>query len=182
MSAERGRCEAAAATAPVVLVAYASRNGGTAGIAEWIGAVLAEEGLDARVVPAAAVRDMPVPAPAAVVLGSGLYTGRWLRAAVRFTRRHRAALLCVPVWLFSSGPLDAGAATRDIPPTDQVAHTADRVDAAEHMTFGGRLVPGARGAIARMMLRRGQGGDYRDPARVTAWARRIAEDVHAAER
>ncbi|SEE08185.1 hypothetical protein SAMN05216489_05442 [Streptomyces sp. 3213] len=36
--------------------------------------------------------------------------------AVRFARRHRAALLDRAVRLFSSGPLDASADKRDIPP------------------------------------------------------------------
>ncbi|MFI0724132.1 flavodoxin domain-containing protein [Streptomyces sp. NPDC021224] len=168
----------AGAEAPVVLVAYASRNGGTAEIAGWIGAALAAEGVEAVVRPAAAVRDLPP--VRAVVLGSGLYGGRWLREATRFARRHRTALASLPVWLFSSGPLDAPAARSRLPPTTAVRHLADRVDAAGHATFGGRLVPGARGPVARMILARGQGGDFRDPERISAWARDIAAQVHAA--
>lgn len=166
------------ARAPVVLVAYASRNGGTAEIAGWIGTTLAAEGVGALVRPAAAVRDLPP--VAAVVIGSGLYGGRWLREATGFARRHRMVLGALPVWLFSSGPLDAAGARSGLPPTAAVRHLADRVDAVGHATFGGRLVPGARGRVARMILARGQGGDYRDPERIAAWARDIAAQVRAA--
>ncbi|MFI0901064.1 flavodoxin domain-containing protein [Streptomyces sp. NPDC020983] len=172
------RADGADTGTPVVLVVYATRNGGTAEIADWIGTALADGGVDALVRPAAAVRDLPP--VRAVVLGSGLYGGRWLREATRFARRHRRALASLPVWLFSSGPLDASAAAGDLPPTPAVRHLADRVDAAGHMTFGGRLVPGARGPLARMILARGQGGDYRDPERIGAWVRDIAAQVRAA--
>lgn len=74
-----------------MVVAYGSRNGGTAEIAGWIGETLKTEGVNATVRPASAVKDLrPYPA---VVLGSGVYEGRWLRSAVRFARHHRRALL-----------------------------------------------------------------------------------------
>jgi menaquinone-dependent protoporphyrinogen oxidase len=166
-------------TAAKVLVAYATKNGGTAGIADWIGRALTDAGATADVRPAAEVQDLH--GYTAVVLGSGLYAGRWLRDATRFTRRHRAELRTLPVWLFSSGPLDSSAAERDIPPVSGALRIADGLDAVEHVTFGGRLVPGARGLIARLILSKGKGGDYRDPHQVRAWARRIAATA-AAER
>lgn len=162
---------------PVVLVAYESRNGGTAEIAQWIGEGLIGAGVEAEVRPAAVVQELR--GYSGVVLGSGLYEGRWLRGALRFARRHRADLLEVPVWLFSSGPLDASAGERDIPPVSGARALADRVDAREHVTFGGRLVPGARGLVARMILRQGKGGDFRDRDRIDAWARSIAAEVAA---
>ncbi|SEN78235.1 flavodoxin domain-containing protein [Actinacidiphila rubida] len=159
-------------TAPHVLIAYASRNRGTAEIADWIGLTLTAEGVPADVRAAADIQDLC--GYTAVVLGSGLYAGRWLRDATRFARGHRVALRAVPVWLFSSGPLDSSAAERDIPPVNGVVKVADELDAVEHATFGGRLVPGAHGLVARMILSRGRGGDFRDRAQVRAWARRIA--------
>jgi menaquinone-dependent protoporphyrinogen oxidase len=164
-------------TAPKVLVAYASRNGGTAGIAGWIGDALVDAGTPADVRPAAEVKDLH--GYTAVALGSGLYTGRWLPEATRFARRHRAELRTLPVWLFSSGPLDSSAAERDIPPVSGALRIADGLDAVEHVTFGGRLVPGARGLIARLILSKGKGGDFRDPDQVRAWARRIAATAAA---
>jgi hypothetical protein len=71
-----------------VLVVYGSRHGGTQGIAERIGEVLTSEGLEARVESAEHVRD--IGAPDAVVIGSGVYMGRWLDAPVTFVERHAA--------------------------------------------------------------------------------------------
>lgn len=43
---------------PVVLVAYESRNGGTAEIAQWIGEELTAAGVEAEVRPAAVVQEL----------------------------------------------------------------------------------------------------------------------------
>jgi menaquinone-dependent protoporphyrinogen oxidase len=51
-----------------------------------------------------------------------------------------------------------------------VARIATRLDAREHVTFDGRLQEGAKGLIARQILKSGRGGDYRDPHRIRAWA------------
>jgi menaquinone-dependent protoporphyrinogen oxidase len=158
-----------------VLVAHGTKNGSTGEIAEWIGAALRDSGFTAEVRPAGEVDDL-TPYDA-VVLGGALYSGRWHRDAVRFARRHRKSLARRPVWLFSSGPLDASANERDIPPTSGVARIATRVEARGHATFGGRLVEGAAGPIARQILRSGRGGDYRDPEQVRAWGRSVAAEL-----
>jgi menaquinone-dependent protoporphyrinogen oxidase len=41
----------------------------------------------------------------AVVLGSAVYLGNWMKPAKEFAVREAAALAAVPVWLFSSGPI-----------------------------------------------------------------------------
>lgn len=165
------------AGAPLVLVAYGSRNGGTAEIARWIAETLEAEGVDAEVRPASAVSD---PRPyTAVLLGSGVYGGRWLREATQFARRHRKDLLDVPVWLFSSGPLDRSASENELPPVRGAVKVADMLDARDHVTFGGRLVPGARGLVARTILSSGKGGDFRDREQISGWAGRVAREVAA---
>jgi len=161
-----------------VLIAYGTKNGATAEIAEWIAEELREQGLDTDVRSAAEVRDI---APYdAVVLGAGLYAGRWQRDAAGFARRHRQALTRRPVWLFSSGPLDASATERDIPAARGVARIVDRLDARDHVTFGGRLTEGAQGFIARQILKQGKGGDFRDREQIRAWAQRIAAELTGA--
>jgi menaquinone-dependent protoporphyrinogen oxidase len=154
---------------PKVLVAYGSRSGSTAGIAEIIGTALESEGF------AVDVRD--IAAYDAVVLGGALYAGRWHADARRFVRRHAAALRSRPVWLFSSGPLDDSADTKDIPPGRQAAKAAEKINARGHVTFGGRLTSDARGLIARSMIRQGRGGDFRNPQRITEWSRKVAVDL-----
>jgi menaquinone-dependent protoporphyrinogen oxidase len=86
-----------------VLVVYGSRHGGTQGIAERIARVLTTEGLDAQVEAADRVHD--IGAPDAVVIGSAVYMGSWLKEPVGFVERHAAELAARDVWLFSSGPI-----------------------------------------------------------------------------
>jgi menaquinone-dependent protoporphyrinogen oxidase len=164
-----------------VLVAYGTTNGSTAQIAEAIAAVLRKEGLTAEALPARSVGG--VTSYDAVVVGGGLYAGRWQKDARRFVRRHRRELAERPLWLFSSGPLDASASERDIPPVPGVKKVMDRLDARDHVTFGGCLEEGAKGWVARMILRSGKGGDFRDFTAIEAWAARVgAELVGESER
>jgi menaquinone-dependent protoporphyrinogen oxidase len=155
-----------------VLVAYGTRNGSTAGIAEVVGDSLRAEGFSVEVCPARQVRD--VAGYEAVVLGGAVYANRWHRDARSFVRRHVRALNERPVWLFSSGPLDDSADNRDIPPVPQVEQAVQRLHAKGHATFGGRLADDATGFVARAMARNGRAGDFRNPARIGAWARSVA--------
>ncbi|KUN89081.1 flavodoxin [Streptomyces bungoensis] len=161
-----------------VLVAYGTTNGSTARIAETVAGVLRTRGLTAEARPAPSVAD--VEAYDAVIVGGALYAGRWHRHARRFVRRHRRALAARPVWFFSSGPLDASAAERDIPPVPGVRRARDRLGVAGHVTFGGCLEEGAQGRLARMILRDGRGGDFRDFPAIEAWAARVAGELTAA--
>ncbi|MFF1714675.1 flavodoxin domain-containing protein [Streptomyces sp. NPDC058268] len=156
------------------LVAYGTKNGSAQGIAEAIGATLGTHGIETEVHPASEVKD--VSPYGIVILGGALYAGRWHGDAVRFARRHRAALLDRDVWLFSSGPLDATATERDIPPVRGARRAATRLAARQHVTFGGRLETGARGRMARMIVKSGRGGDFRDFDRIAAWATRITQE------
>ncbi|MEV7007528.1 flavodoxin domain-containing protein [Streptosporangium sp. NPDC051022] len=159
-----------------VLVAYGSKRGSTREIAEWIGRVLTEEGLDAEVRPAAGVRD--VDAYDAVVLGGAVYFGRWHRHARALARRCARQLAERPVWLFSSGPLQA-IGGRDVPPPAAAERARRRIGARENVTFGGCLRADARGFPAATMAKTAA-GDFREPERVRAWARDIAYDLKAA--
>lgn len=156
-----------------VLVTYGTTNGSTAQIAEAVADILRKDGLTVESRPARSVTGV---APyGAVVVGGALYAGRWHKDARRFVRRHRVELAERPVWFFSSGPLDASAAERDILPVRGVQRTMVRLDVREHVTFGGRLEEGAKGRMAGMILRSGKGGDFRDFGAIEAWAHRIAE-------
>ena len=86
-----------------VLVAYASRHGATAGIAERIAERLHTEGFDTTCLTVGEAKDLEV--YDAFVIGSAAYMFHWLKDATRFVRRNREILARRPVWLFSSGPL-----------------------------------------------------------------------------
>ncbi len=151
-----------------VLVAFGSKRGGTAGLAEMIGEALTEAGHLAVVTAAGDVRD--VTEYDAVIVAGALYANRWHGDARRFVRRHRAALRDVPVWLVSSGPLDDSASQGDIGPTKQVARIGAGLGARGYATFGGSLAPDAKGLLAAAMAR-SHAGDWRDREHVRRWVR-----------
>lgn len=162
---------------PRVLVAYATKHGSTAEIAEEIATTLRAMGLDPDVRDAAEVE--AIVQYDAVILGSALYMGRWRRSARSFARRYGRALRTLPVWLFSSGPLDDTAATSELEPPSQVAALTDALEARGHVTFGGVLDPEARGPVARAMVRNGLAGDFRDHEQIAAWAREVAAQLRS---
>ena len=86
-----------------VLVAYASRRGSTAGIAERIAETLGRHGLDVT------FREIDhVGAPEgfdAFVIGSSAYMGHWEKGAGEFVRDHATTIAARPTWLFSAGPI-----------------------------------------------------------------------------
>jgi menaquinone-dependent protoporphyrinogen oxidase len=154
-----------------VLVAWGSKRGGTEGIARIIGEELEANGMDATVKPASEVRD--VEGFDAAIVGGALYANRWHRDAHRFVARNIAGLRRIPVWLFSSGPLDDSADRSNIPPPTEVAVLMERIGARGHATFGGRLNADARGFPAAAMAKT-RSGDWRNPDRVRGWAADLA--------
>ncbi|MGW6706308.1 flavodoxin domain-containing protein [Streptomyces sp. NPDC054956] len=160
-----------------VLVAYGTKHGATAGIAEQIGKTLREDGLDAVVLPADEVQD--VRAYDAVVLGGALYAGHWSSESKLCAERNADSLRHRPVWLFSSGPLDRSAEEHAIAPVAAVARQMQLIGAREHMTFGGSITARTPGFLARALVRQGKGGDFRNPERIRSWAHHISAELAA---
>jgi len=163
-----------------VLVAYASKRGSTAEIAETIAAVLRESGAQADCVEAGAVAELG--GYDAVVLGSAVYMRRWRGDARRFLRRHRRELAALPLWVFSSGP--TGDPARDNPAWTEPPHTirkAEEVGAREHVVFGGSMPAEPHGRMEQAMVENTppEWRDRRDWDAIRAWARRIAADLGA---
>jgi menaquinone-dependent protoporphyrinogen oxidase len=152
-------------------VTWGSKLGGTEGIARIMGEALEGEGFDVDLKRTSELRDAS--AYEAAIIGGTLYANRWHRDARRFVTRNVAALRRMPVWLFSSGPLDDSADQRDIAPTTQVAVLMERIGALGHVTFGGRLPADAKGFPAAAMAKK-LSGDWRNPDRIRAWAADIA--------
>lgn len=160
-----------------VLVVFGSKRGGTEGIAREVGETLHQAGHEVDVRPAAepdGLRGWD-----AVVVGGALYAARWQRSARRFVQRHVDELERMPVWFFSSGPLDDSASKAQIEPTAQVRRLMERVHARKHVTFGGRLTADAKGVIAHAMVKQGRGGDFRDMSAVRDWGMGLASELAA---
>jgi menaquinone-dependent protoporphyrinogen oxidase len=160
-----------------VLVTAASRHHGTVEIAEAIGSGLNDRGIVSVAVPVEQVTTLH--GYSSVVLGSGIYAGRWLGEARRFAQIHASELCSMPVWLFSSGPV--GAVDHPIPPGTpaDVSVLMRLTGAIGHRTFGGRLdmrrLHFAERALVRMI--HAPEGDNRDWDAIDGFAGEIADEL-----
>ncbi len=159
-----------------VLVAYASKYGATAEIAQKLGEMLRNAGLEVEVFPADQVRD--VKPYDAVVLGSAVYAGSWMKPVVELLQAQEQDLAIRPVWLFSSGPTGEGepveimhgwrypealeSLLQRISPRD-IALFHGKID-LEKMHWGEKLIVKAL---------RAKTGDFRNREALEAWAQNI---------
>ena len=165
-----------------LLVAYATKHGGTGDIAEVIGQRLRDRGHEVDVRQAKDV--IHVAGYEAVVLGSAVYMGRWQADALNLAKRHEAELRDRPTWLFSSGPTggspQADATLEEVrrsatgyPPITSVKELMDRTGARGHATFPGRIEEGVGGIFSRWVPK----GDWRDFDVIADWADAIAAEL-----
>lgn len=164
-----------------VLVAYASKMGGTAEIAEAIGREIRVHGLEVDVMRARDVHTMN--SYEYVIVGSAIYAGHWRRDAVRLLRGYRKELASRQVWLFQSGlSVTAPGPVTDPTPVD-VADLARNIGAGSPITFPGRLTrASARGLLPRLMARQHMAGDFRDWERIRLWAADVAAQMTSTAR
>lgn len=174
-----------------VLVAYASRHGATAGIAERIAETLTGRGHPAEAVPVERVKN--IADVQAVVVGSAAYLGKWLKPAYSFVQQHRDELRQLPLWLFSSGPLGTDtldAQGRDIIEASrpqEFAELTEMLHPRGEMVFFGAYDPadkpmGMSERLVRSMpsvKRALPVGDFRDWQAVDDWANSIADELDA---
>jgi menaquinone-dependent protoporphyrinogen oxidase len=169
---------------PHILVAYATKYGSTAEIADKIGAVLRDEGLSAEVFPVTEVKDLSH--YTAVVLGSGVYIGKWRKEAASFLKTHEKALSHRTVWLFSSGPTGEGNAEEIMDgwtfPQD-LQPVADRIDPTDTVVFHGEINSDKMNFIEKKMIKavKAPHGDFRDWDAISTWGREIANTVKSSQ-
>lgn len=158
-----------------VLVVYGSTRGGTAGLAHMVADACAVHGIKTEVRRAGDVRDLSK--ADAVIVGGALYSNRWHPDAVAFVGRHRATLQRLPVWFFSSGPLDDSARSGALAPVPQVTTLAREIEIRGHMTFGGLLDKRPSGLFGKFAY--GAEGDFRDRRHAAEWVERVATELKA---
>jgi menaquinone-dependent protoporphyrinogen oxidase len=157
-----------------ILVTYGSTRGGTQGLAEMMAGDLRAQGFEVILLPPWRVRRLD--GYDAVIVGGALYASRWHRAARRFVKRHAAEIRQRPAFFFSSGPLDDSASRAGIPPVKGVKALIEKTGVREHITFGGRLRPDAKGFPASAMAKK-LAGDWRDDEQVKQWTRTITSQL-----
>ena len=156
-----------------VLVCAASKYGATSQIAQAVADVLAERGCEVRVLPPEKVG--VVEEFDAVVLGSAVYMGQWMKPARELAERSVGALGARPVWLFSSGPVGEPAKPADNPV--DVTKILQASKARDHRIFTGKLIKKHLSFPDRAMASalRAQEGDFRNWAEIRDWATGIAD-------
>lgn len=161
-----------------VLVAYSSKRGSTAEIAETVAATLRREGLGVCLKPVDSLDSLD--GFDAVVLGSAVYMKRWRGDAKHFLKKHRKALRQMPFWVFSSGPV--GDPANDNPEWMEPPKLAEKVEemgGRAHVVFGGCVPAEPKGFMERAMAEGvpKQYRDRRDWDEIRDWAHQIATEL-----
>lgn len=163
-----------------VLVAYASKRGSTAEIAETIAATLRREGLGVCL---ERCEDVDTLDPYdAIVIGSAVYMKRWRGDARHFLKKHRKSLRQKPFWVFSSGPVgDPANDNPDWTEAPKIAAKVEEMGGREHVIFGGRLPADPKNFMEKAMLE-GTPREFRDRrewSEIRRWAHGIANALVA---
>ncbi len=163
-----------------ILVAYSSKRGSTAEIAETVAATLRREGLGVCLEPVEAVDCLD--RFDAVVLGSAVYMKRWRGDAKHFLKKHRKALRQMPFWVFSSGPVgDPASDNPEWMEPPKLAAKVEEMGGRAHVMFGGCVPAEPQGFMERAMAD-GVPREYRDRRdwdEIRGWAQQIAAQLVA---
>lgn len=153
---------------PRIVIVVASKHGSTRGIAGALAQEFVSRGAGVTVLEAD--DDARLGTADAVVLGSAVYLGRWMKPARRFVERRAGELARRQVWLFSSGPL--GDTHESGLEPDHLDWLIKKSGALDHREFGGRLDPSDLGPIESLVSRslHPPAGDYRDWEEIRTWA------------
>jgi menaquinone-dependent protoporphyrinogen oxidase len=158
------------------LVAYATKHGSTAEIADAVGAALREEGHLAEVMPVINVTNTAQ--FDAIVIGTPIYTGKILKETVRFVQTHQMALHTKPVFVFVVGQSLKDPDTGAVAKADAaLGPVRDLINVRETGYFGGKIDRANLPVIGFFVKRGVKVQDYRDWDRIRTWAKGLAIKV-----
>jgi menaquinone-dependent protoporphyrinogen oxidase len=162
-----------------LVVAAASRHGSTGEIADRLAEVLTLDLGDSWQVERVELNDLRhLDGTDAVVLGSAIYFGHWMRPAAKALEYLREAPPS-DLWLFSTGPVsEIESENEQIISADA---TAELGEADEHMVFGGNIDPSRLSLGERLVVKavHALSGDHRNWDDVDRWAHHIASELGA---
>ena len=160
-----------------LVVAAASRHGGTCEIADRLAWTLANDlPLGWRVVRPDLSDLRSLDDADAVVLGSAIYYGHWMRAAAHALAYLKDAPL-FDLWLFSTGPVsEVESENARIISADSMVEAGQAI---EHKVFGGRLDTSRLTWVERAVVKAVHAipGDHRNWDEVDEWAHHIARQL-----
>jgi len=161
-----------------VLVAYGTKHGATAEIAEAIAEELRRGGHDVDCV--GADEASGVDAYDAAVIGSAVYMKRWRSEAKRLLRRESKALAKRPFWIFSSGPFGDNPDPSWSEPRG-IVRRAEHLGVREHVVFGGRVPLEPSNFMERSIYEKTppEHRDLRDWDEIRSWASAIGAELTA---
>jgi menaquinone-dependent protoporphyrinogen oxidase len=159
-----------------ILVTCASKHGATQAVAERITLQLSQLGTSAEFRPIHNVENLE--RYEAVVIGSAIYYGSWLKEATEFVLHNQQALAMRPVWLFSVGPLGAEVTDTEEQPKE-LAEFRKIMPFRGHRLFFGALDRSQLSFAERMVVKavRAPEGDFRDWKAIDEWAAGIAREL-----
>lgn len=161
-----------------ILVAYATRYGSTAEVAQFIASTLESRGISTLCQPAREVKSLQ--SVRAVVLGAPLFMFHWHKDALRFLDRFRGELSALPSAAFALGPTTEPRSEKEW--TDARAildkELASRAwfGPTAVALFGGRWDPAKIGFPFKAFAKSMPSSDLRDWDAIRAWAQAIFND------
>ena len=155
-----------------ILIAYASRTGSTAEIAQAIEKELQAAGHAADVMDMGTVTSLS--GYNAVVIGGPIYMGRMVSDVGKFVKRHRDGLAKVPVAGFIVALAPVSKDPAGIEWAGKALHAAlAPLQPMAEIIFAGRLDPAKLSWFQKWITKKVKSpvGDFRDWAAIAAWAR-----------
>jgi len=160
-----------------ILIAYASKYGSTAQIAENIALRLKKAGLTPVVKDVKEINSLA--GYSAVIAGSAVYAGSWLKEGADFLGKYRQDLKARPTWFFSAGPTGKGDPVEQMKGwrfPDSLMPLADKIQPRDIAYFHGVLDMSKLRLAEKLIVYalKTPAGDFRDWEMINRWADQVA--------